>query len=107
MIVYNVTLQVDTSIESAFLAWLEEIHIPEVMDCGLFLESKIFRVCESVRSHSPNSIAVQYRLKSWDEVDEYLAKHAQALQAKTRSKFGEKVLGFRTFLEEYTSVSKP
>ena len=45
MIIYNVTVSlVDQSIHQDWLKWMKEIHIPEVMDTGFFLDNKICRL---------------------------------------------------------------
>ncbi len=98
MIVYNVTLAIEPSIEAECIDWLKEIHIPEVMATGLFLSSEIFKVFEGPGSEH-GSYAIQYRLEGWDAYKKYQETFAADLQAKTRAKYGERVLAFRTFLE--------
>jgi hypothetical protein len=36
MIVYNVTVKVNTEVHDEWFAWMKETHIPEVMKTGLF-----------------------------------------------------------------------
>ena len=98
MIVYNVPLAIEPSVEEEVIHWLRDIHIPEVMETGLFLSSAMFKVFEGP-DQPHGSYAIQYRLENWDAFQSYSAHHAAALQAKTRDKFGERVLAFRTFLE--------
>lgn len=100
MIIYNVTLSVEPGIEEEFIPWLKEVHIPEVLDTGLFIKAEFFRVIQDMSSKTSNSYAVQYRLEDWGKFDLYQKEHAKALQQKTIEKYGEKVLAFRTFLEE-------
>ena len=97
MIIYNVTLSINPKIESSVLAWLRETHIPEVMDTGLFLSYNMFKIIESHKERSHNSYAIQYTLESWEKFDDYSLNFAEELQAKTRTKFGENVLAFRTY----------
>lgn len=101
MIIYNVTLSVDPSIEKEFIPWLKEVHIPEVLETKLFIQAEFFKVIQDVANKTSNSYAVQYRLESWEMFDAYQRKHAKALQQKTLEKYGDKVLAFRTFLEEH------
>ena len=42
MILYNVTISIDTSVEEDWLQWMKEIHIPDVMNTGLFIDNKIY-----------------------------------------------------------------
>ena len=100
MIIYNVTLSIRPEIEKEVLIWLKEIHIPEVMQTNLFLENHIFKIIEDPTEQTHNSYAVQYKLDSWSKFEEYNEKHAFGLREKTKEKFGENVLSFRTFLEK-------
>ena len=100
MIIYNVTLSIHPEIEQEVLLWLKEIHIPEVMQTNLFLENHIFKIIEDPTERTHNSYDVQYKLDSWSKFEEYNEKHASGLREKTKEKFGENVLSFRTFLEK-------
>jgi hypothetical protein len=100
MIVYNVTLVVQNDLQVEFLEWLKSEHIPDVLATGLFEEGRLFRIIEDPDLKGFNSIAVQYRLKSWDEFYQYREKHSQRLQQITKDRYGDKVLSFRTYLEE-------
>lgn len=100
MIIYNVTISINPQIESEVIAWLQEIHIPEVLDTKLFTEHRMFKVLEAPRSKTHNSYAIQYTLNSWDDFDTYQEKYAPALKQKTQERYGENVLAFRTFLEK-------
>lgn len=100
MIVYNVTLSVNPEIEKEFLKWLGEIHLPEVLETGLFIEGRIFKVLETPGGKEVNSYAVQYRLENWKYFNQYQTEYAAMLQQKTKTKYGDNVLAFRTFLEE-------
>ena len=100
MIIYNVTLSINPTMESSVLAWLRETHIPEVMATGLFLSNNMFKIIESHTERSHNSYAIQYTLESWEKFNDYASNHAAELQSKTKLKFGENVLAFRTFLEK-------
>lgn len=100
MIIYNITLSINPSIECEVLDWLKIEHIPEVLETNLFLESKMFKIIENPKDRTHNSYAIQYKLESWDKFEEYSLKYADQLREKTKQKFGENVLAFRTFLEE-------
>jgi hypothetical protein len=100
MIIYNVTLSINPKIESSILVWLRETHIPEVMSTGLFLSSNIFKVIESHKERTHNSYAIQYTLDSWEKFDDYSSNYMAEMRSKTKLKFGENVLAFRTFLEK-------
>ena len=100
MIIYNVTLSINPNIEEEVLDWLKSIHIPEVMETGLFLNSAVYKIIENPIEREHNSYAIQYKMDSWDKFDRYSKNYARELQTKTKTKFGDNVLAFRTFLEE-------
>ena len=44
MIVYNVTCNVGSHLAEEWLKWMQEEHIPEVMQTGCFTECKILKL---------------------------------------------------------------
>ena len=100
MIIYNVTLSINSDIEASVLSWLKDTHIQEVMSTGLFISNNMFKIVENHTERTHNSYAIQYTLESWEKFEEYSSKHAAELQLKTKLKFGDNVLAFRTFLEK-------
>lgn len=99
MIVYNVTVSLaDESIHEEWMHWMKEVHIPEVMQTRLFEDYRILRLLQE--ENNGITYAIQYRSKSLEEYYRYQQEFAPALQAKTKEKYGEKLLAFRTLLEE-------
>jgi hypothetical protein len=99
MLIYNVTIGVDKAIELEWLEWMKEVHIPEVMNTGLFTSNKIYKVV-GVDEDESASYAIQYSALSLFEIDEYLKKFAPHLREESNKKFGDKQMAFRTLLEE-------
>lgn len=99
MLVYNVTLNVEASIETEWLQWMKEVHLPEVMATGKF---KTFRMYK-IRNHEPDdksiNYCVQYDAESEANYLSYINEFAPALKEKTLKKYGEQVLAFRTILD--------
>ncbi|MEP4094962.1 DUF4286 family protein [Reichenbachiella sp.] len=98
MILYNVTVSIDESIESIWLRWMKEDHIPKVMETGLFVERKIFKLL-SHEQEGAITYAIQYFANSINHINEYQEKHAEALQSEHTEKFKDKFVAFRTMLE--------
>ena len=40
MILYNVTVNIDTDVEEDWIEWMKETHIPEVMKTGFSLNTE-------------------------------------------------------------------
>jgi hypothetical protein len=97
-IIYNVTSHVEHSIEQEWLNWMKNVHIPEVIQTGLFLEYKLLKLV-SEESEGGTSYAVQYLLNDVKDFLNYSENYAPALRQKALDKYGEKVIAFRTLLE--------
>lgn len=99
MILYNVTIQVDPSIQKAWLEWMKEEHIPEVMSTGLFLEYKFWRILDLGENSGP-TYAAQYIAGSKYEYDMYIDKFASEMRKKGIDRWGDRFIAFRTVMEQ-------
>ncbi|HQQ97004.1 MAG TPA: DUF4286 family protein [Cyclobacteriaceae bacterium] len=99
MIIYNVTVGVDKSIEQDWLVWMREIHIPDVMRTNMFLGHKMYKILTTDTDETV-SYAIQYSAASLNEIERYLEEFAPALREEVNKKFGEQQAAFRTLLEE-------
>lgn len=99
MVLYNVTIGIDTDAEEEWLNWMKNKHIPAVMDTGMFLEYKMFKVLSQEEEQSV-SYSVQYFAQTVDKVVEYLNNYAPKLVEEHRSRYKDKHVAFRTLLEE-------
>lgn len=99
MMLYNVTVGIDQSIEAEWLPWMKEVHIPAVLATGLFLNAKVYKVLHDNPDGSI-SYSVQYFSNSIDEIQQYLELHAPRLVEAHKQKFRDKHVAFRTVLEE-------
>lgn len=97
MILYNVTVKVETAIASEWLEWMREVHIPDVLKTGLFLEHRICRIL----SDEPDGVtyAIQYFCKDLDAFMEYNTKFAKALQEDHMQRYKDRYVAFRTLME--------
>lgn len=99
MLIYNVTVGVDKSIEQEWLLWMKEVHIPDVMRTQMFIANKMYKVL-TTEDDTNTSYAIQYTARSLNELEVYLEKFAPALREEVQRKFGDKQASFRTLLEE-------
>lgn len=98
MIVYNVTINVDDSIKAEWLDWMKSVHIPDVMNTGLFKEYKILRLLQP-KSEEGDTFAIQYFAESMEDYEKYLNEHAPGLQEIHSKKYQGKFHAFRSILE--------
>jgi len=98
MILYNVTINIENSVNSAWLKWMKDVHIPEVMGTGFFTERKILKLIGDDESGG-STYAIQYTCKTMEDFMEYEERHAPALRDQHNEKFKDQFVAFRTLLE--------
>lgn len=98
MIIYNVTVNIEESVQQQWLAWMKETHIPEVMNTGMFVAAKMCRVLVEEQMGGI-TYSIQYSCESKAKLDEYQAKFAPKLQQEHTKKYQGKFVAFRTLLE--------
>lgn len=103
MIIYNVTVNIHDSIVDQWLVWIKE-HIPQVLATGKFSEAKLTKVLVEEQMGG-QTYSIQYRAISKEALKAYYQNEAEKLRQDGLTKFGDKMLAFRTELEiidEYT-----
>ena len=100
MVLYNVTVNVDSEIENDWLDWMRNEHIPEVMETGFFEDYKILRMLTSEEDETGKTYAIQYQANELSDIEIYLNTKAPKLQKASIIRYGSKTAAFRTVLEE-------
>ena len=98
MIVYNVTVKVQHSIAEAFMKWMREEHIPEIINTGCFTHANILEVLEVDDSEGP-TYAIQYHADSKAMYNRYIEKFAPAMRQDAIEKWGDGFIAFRSVLQ--------
>ena len=96
MYIYNVTVTLEKEIHDEWLKWMKEVHIPDVMHTGIFIENKI---CKLITEESETTYAIQYTFRKMDDLNQYQKEFAPKLQKEHSDKFKDKFAAFRTVLE--------
>jgi len=97
MLLYNVTIIIEETSAEAWLNWMQEEHIPEVMATGMFVSNRLLQVVDS-----PNeglTYCIQYVAQSMEDYETYQQLFAPALQEDLNTKFRDKFVSFRTLME--------
>ncbi len=95
-IIYNVTVSIDPTIEADWLAWMQAIHIPDVMATGCFLESRISKM--NNEEEGGCTYAITYLAYSDKHLDEYQTIHAPKLQVEHKQRYEGRFAAFRSTL---------
>lgn len=98
MIIYNVTIKVAAPIQDAWLHWLKEEHIPEVLATGCFTHAVTTRLLEIDDSEGP-TYAVQYHAESKALYNKYIDRHAAVLRQRGFDKWGNQFIAFRSVMQ--------
>lgn len=98
MLIYNITTKVDYAIIDEWLLWQKEIHIPEIMAIGLFVEHRFYQLLEHDDAEGKIFIT-QFVARSKSDYDLYLQQFAPMLRQKALDKWTDKVVSFRTLLQ--------
>ncbi len=99
MYLFNETVGIDQNIEAEWLSWMKTVHIPDVMNTGLFSSVKLYRILH-FGEEGTVSYSVQFFSPSLDEVRKYLDEYAPPLVERLRERFRDQHVAFRTLLEE-------
>lgn len=97
MILYNVTVNIEDSVHHEWLEWMRNKHVPDVMNTGIFLKSKICKVLNTEEDGTTYSF--QYFCRSMEDFEKYRSEYAPALQEEVNQRYRNKFVAFRTLLE--------
>lgn len=97
-ILYNVTVKIDHSVKEEWLAWMQDVHIPEVMATACFRSYKLSHLIGHDDGEG-STFAIQYEAPGRNHLEIYQKDHAVELQKKHKQKFEGKFVAFRTLLE--------
>ena len=99
MIIYNVTINIDDSVRDEWLKWMKEVHIPDVMRTGLFLENRMLKILTDETETGGTNYSVQYTCRNMDDFNTYEKTFAPALRKAHAEKYSDRFVSFRTLLE--------
>lgn len=98
MIIYNVTIKIDKSIENSWLKWMQQIHIPDIINTKCFTHATILYLLENDESDGV-TYAVQFHSTSKELYEKYLFEFAPTMRKHSIDKWGNKFVAFRSVLQ--------
>jgi len=99
MLLYNETVGIDKEIEQEWLVYMRDKHIQNVLNTGLFVDWKMYKVLHD-QEDGTISYSIQFFAKSIEDIQQYLEVFAPVLIEEHRKKFHNRHVTFRTLLEE-------
>ena len=98
MYLYNVTVNLESTVAAEWLEWMKNKHTGDVIATGCFSGCRIMRLLDVEDQGSTYS--VQYTFNKMEDYDKYQELFAPTLQKEHREKFEGKFVAFRTIMEE-------
>jgi hypothetical protein len=100
MIIYNVTINIEDNVCEEWIAWMQEIHIPDVMSRGIFTNYNFSKLLSRQEDETGTTYVIQYLCENMASYEKYRDEYAPALQAEMQKKFKGKFVAFRSLMEK-------
>lgn len=99
MIIYNVTVKIESDIRSDWESWMKDVHIPDVMATGCFTDAQLR---ELMIDHEDGDVtfSIQYKCIDMKTLERYQSQFAEKLQADHTQRYQGKYVAFRTLMKE-------
>lgn len=98
MVVYNITVKVEAPVAAAFIAWMQDEHMPLVISTGYFERGRLLRLLETDDSDGP-TYAVQFTAPSVASYHEYKSRHAEDHRQIMGQKWAGRYVSFSSVME--------
>ncbi|MBC8600392.1 DUF4286 family protein [Parabacteroides acidifaciens] len=99
MIVYNTTFHIEKDIQEEGLDYLKKQYMPKAIASG-FLQHPCLRRVMHTEAEEGVSFSVQFHVKNVDTLNFWLQNEGGRLHKELVARFGHKIAGFSTLLEE-------
>ena len=98
MILYNITVSLEPVVENEWLEYIQQQYIPSVMETGLFMDSRFYRLLNAPEDTGP-TFAIQFLASGLDKVDQYLEGPAPRIVTEHNERYKHQHVAFMTMLE--------
>lgn len=103
MYIYNVTINIDVNLEEQWLDWMQQKHIPAMLETGKFSEAKLSQVMVE-EEMGGITYSVQYTTDSKETLDKYYEENAEKMRDEGAQLFKGNFVAFRTELRVVNHV---
>lgn len=99
MIIYNITFNVNYPVETDWLTYIKQTHIPEILATELPLDVKLLRLLTEIENEG-STYTTQYSFLTMEDFLTYQTLHHDRFQQKHHQMFKGQYVSFQTLLEE-------
>jgi hypothetical protein len=105
MIIYSVTVHIQPEIESEWVAWMQSVHIPDVLRTGCFTGCRMHKLLDATAEE--RAYVMQYDCRSLADYHRYRDEFAPALQKDHSERYAGRFRGARQLLERIAQIEAP
>lgn len=99
MILYNITINIEKEVQEEWLDWMKRVHIPSILNTGLFNENKILKLLTEVDESIGITYSFQYFLPDKTSLEKFQREFEPLIDSALYKKYQNKFVEFRTVLE--------
>ena len=100
-IIYNITYKVPVELKEEWFSWMRTKHVPAILATRCFYKTKFLKVREDDTNllDTDTTYAIQYHATNFANYERYINEHQDNFRKEVHTRWGNKVLSFRTILE--------
>ena len=98
MLIYNVTIKIDKEIETSWLQWMKQEHIPDIIKTNCFTHATILYLLDNDETDGL-TYAIQFHAAEKTLYEKYLTEFAPAMRKRAMDRWGNKFVAFRSVLQ--------
>lgn len=95
MYVYNITTNIEETSEQDWLQWMQNTHIPEMLETGKFLSAKMCKVLVK-EDMGGVTYSVQYTVETKEALEAFYSEDSVILKNKMNARYAGKFVFFET-----------
>lgn len=97
--IFNTTLHVEDAVHDEFIIFLKTFYVPQALQNPLLSHASLAKI-DRQHEESGVSYALQFKTKDIDTLTKWVEETGENLSLEMNKKFGSKVGGFVTLMEE-------
>jgi hypothetical protein len=98
MLIYNVTIQLHHSIHELWLKWMQEKHMPEIMNTNCFAKCQLVKLLEIDETEGV-TYAAQYYAADQEHYNNYIQNFATKFRNDSFELWGNQFIAFRSLMQ--------
>jgi hypothetical protein len=98
MLIFNTTFLVSDKTLDLWLKWVQEQHIPFMLESKMFTKPQVAKVL-SIEEQEGTSYSVQFHVSDMLTLENWHIQYAKVFERNFAEKFGNEVIFFATVLE--------